>query len=99
MCTYARLNTTQSLETWPPENVMRIRSAANTDSVAKMKSMVDETSASASWLCLTFHDLTPDGAGPQACSTAVYKAVLKYIAKRNLTVLPIIDVLRKGGIP
>jgi peptidoglycan/xylan/chitin deacetylase (PgdA/CDA1 family) len=97
MCAYARLNTTTSLETWPPENVMKIRSAANTDSVAKMKSMVDETSASASWLCLTFHDITPDGAGAEACSTAAYKAVLNYIARRKLSVLPVIDVLRKGG--
>jgi len=96
LCSYGRLNTTRTLETWPPADTMRIRSAANTDSAGRMISMVDETKASRSWLCLTFHEITPDGSGLHACRTETFNKVMDYIAAQRLEVLPMIEVLKKG---
>lgn len=97
LCAYGRLNTTWSLETWPPENMMRIRSAANTTSEAIMKGMVDQTKQAAGWLCFTFHEVTPTGAEQLSVSTTIFNNVMDYIAAQGLAVMPMIEVLRRGS--
>lgn len=92
---YGRLNTTWSLETWPAQNLMRIRSAANTTSQSVMQTLVDQTKQEAGWLCLTFHEITSTGTEPLSCSTAIFNAVMDYIKTQGLAVMPMIDVLRQ----
>ncbi|MDF2144476.1 polysaccharide deacetylase family protein [Knoellia sp. p5-6-4] len=97
LCSYGRLNTTASLETWPPQNLMRIRSAANSESFTKVRQMIDQTTDSRGWLCLTFHEITPRGTESLSCSVRTFRRIVDYVADKELAVLPVIDVLREGA--
>lgn len=98
LCAYGRLNTSWSLETWPPENHMRIRSALNTTEYSKVRMMVDQTRVAGGWLCLTFHEVTPTGTESMAISASTFGQMLDYISDQGLAVLPMIDVIRSGSV-
>ncbi|TQJ49871.1 polysaccharide deacetylase [Phycicoccus sp. SLBN-51] len=97
LCAYGRLNTSWSLETWPPGNPMRIRSALNTTEYSKVRTMIDQTRAAGGWLCLTFHEVTPTGTESMAVSVSTFGQVLEYISDQGLAVLPMLDVIRSGS--
>lgn len=99
----ARLASSQPRETFPPENLLRIRAYTVTESTttATIQAEIDRAIANSNWLILLFHKIVESPASGSRIEYSIEKfgTVVDYVDASGVPVRTVGDVYRTGLSP
>lgn len=96
VCVSARTTYRRWRESWPPGEPYKIRavSVLATDTLASLKTEIDNAAAGRYWLILTFHDLVTSGATVNQWLQSDFQALVDYAATAQVYVRNVEQVMQ-----